>query len=152
MTTTDEPLAIRPPAWVRALGPVFLVVWLSVFLVEQRARDEFLVPGVAIALLVAAIVGRRLCSSVIGTADGRLTVRNNWSTRTFVRQEIEGVEIDRAGGRSGGGWAVWLWLADGTRHRLDVTEAPFLGPFAATLERQADEVRTWLDGRSHAFR
>jgi hypothetical protein len=151
VTATDEPLAFRPPGWARVLGPVFLVLWLSVFLFGQQARDELLVPGAIIALLVVAVVGRMLMSSVIGTEDGQLTVRNNWSTRTFVRDEIEGVEIDRAGGRSGRGWAVWLRLADGTRHRLDVTEAPFLGPFHATLERQADAVRAWLDGRHQAF-
>ena len=149
VTTTDEPLAIRPPGWARVLGPVFLVLWLSVFLV--RPRDEFLVPAVVIALLAAAVVGRMLLSSVIGTADGRLTVRNHWSTRTVDRDDIEGVEIDRADG-SGRGWALWLRLTDDTRLRLDVTEAPFLGPFAATLERQAAAVRTWLDGGYPALR
>jgi hypothetical protein len=151
VTATGEPLALLPPGWARLLGPVFLLLWLSGFLVGQQARDEFLAPGVIIALLAAVVVGRMLVSSVIGTEDGRLTVRNNWSTRTFDRDEIEGVEIDRAGGRSGRGWAVWLRLADGTRHRLDVTEAPFLGPFHATLEQQADAVRAWLDGRNQAF-
>ena len=151
MTTTDEPLALRPPRWVRVVGPVFLVLWLSVFLVQRQAWDAFLVPGVIIALLAAAVVGRMLLSSVIGTGDGRLTVRNNWSTRTFARDEIEGVEIDRADSRPGRGWAVWLQLSDGTRHRLDVTEAPFLGPFRATLEGQADAVSAWLDGRPQPF-
>ena len=150
MTTTDEPLAIRPPRWARVLGPVFLVLWLSVFLVRP-AHDELLVPGVVIALLVAAVVGRMLLSSVIGSEDGRLTVRNHWSTRTVVRDEIEDVEIDRAGG-TGRGWALWLRLADGTRLRLDVTEAPFLGPSSATLERQAVAVRIWLDGGYPALR
>jgi hypothetical protein len=149
VTTTGEPLTIRPPGWARVLGPVFLVLWLSVFLV--RPRDEFLVPAVVIALLAAAVVGRMLLSSVIGTGDGRLTVRNHWSTLTLVRDEIEDVEIDRAGG-SGRGWALWLRLTDGTRVRLDVTEAPFLGPFAATLEGQAVAVRTWLGGGSLAYR
>jgi hypothetical protein len=150
VTTTDEPLAIRPPGWARVLGPVLLAVWLSVFLFRPP-RDEFLVPGMVIALLAVAVVGRMLVSSVIGTVDGRLTVRNHWSTRTFVRAEIEGVEIDRAGG-AGRGWALWLRLDDGTRHRLDVTEAPFLGPSSATLEQQADAVRAWLDGRPYALR
>ncbi len=151
MTRTEEPLAIRPPGWARLLGPVFLVLWLSVFLVEEGARDGFLSAAVVIALLVAALVGRMLFTSVIGTGDGRLTVRNVWSTRTFDRLDILGVEIDRAGGRGGRGWAVWLVLDDGTRHRLDVTEAPFLGPSAATLERQSHAIRAWLDGRPHAY-
>ena len=146
MTRTGEPLAIRPPDWARVLGPVFLVAWLAVFLVEERARGEFLVPAVVIALVVAAVIGRMLFTSVIGTADGRLTVRNTWSTRTFARADILGVGVDRAGGRGGRGWAVWLLLDDGTRHRLDVTEVPFLGPSSATLERQAAAVRAWLNG------
>ena len=150
MRTTGEPLAIRPPGWARALGPVFLVLWLSVFL-TRPAGQEILLPGLVVAVLVVAVVGRMLMSSVIGTADGRLAVRNTWSTRTFVRDEIAGVAIDRAGG-SGRGWAVWLLLADGTRHRLDVTEAPFLGPFSATLERQAAELRIWLDRGTPVFR
>ena len=36
MRTTGEPLAIRPPGWARALGPVFLVLWLSVFLTKYQ--------------------------------------------------------------------------------------------------------------------
>ncbi len=151
MTTTDEPLAIRPPGWVRLLGPVLLAGWLSTFLVQEEARGGFLVLGVVVALLVATVVGRLLFSSVIGTDDGRLTVRNTWSTRTFAREDVLGVEIDRAGGRAGRGWAVWLVLDDGTRHRLDVTEVPFLGPSSTTLERQAGAVRGWLDGRPHAY-
>ncbi|TFV87952.1 hypothetical protein [Blastococcus sp. CT_GayMR16] len=144
MTRTDEPLDIRPPGWARVLGPVFLVGWLSVLLVSPPA-DEVLAPGLVIALLVAAVVGRMLMMSVIGTHGGLLTVRNHWSTRTFARDEIEDVEIDRAGG-SGRGWAVWLRLTDGERHRLDVTEAPFLGSFSATMEGQSVAIRMWLDG------
>ena len=149
MTTTGEPLALRPPGWVRVLGPVLLLAWVSVSVLQP---EEVPVLAIAVALLVVAVVGRMLFSSVIGTADGRLTVRNLWTTRTFLRQEIAAVGIDRAGGPAFRGWAVWLALDDGTRHRLDVTEAPFLGPSRATLERQAAEVRAWLDGRSPAFR
>ena len=148
MTTTDVPLAIRPPGWVRVLGPVLLAVWLSVFLLQDR--DGFPVLGVAVALLAAAVVGRLFFTSVIGTADGLLTVRNLWSTRTLPRGDIRSVGVDRAGGRAGRGWAVWLLLDDGTRHRLDVTEAPFLGPSSVTLEQQAAAVRGWLDGRPPA--
>ena len=149
MTTTGEPLALRPPGWVRVLGPVLLLAWVSVSVLQP---EEVPVLAIAVALLVVAVVGRMLFSSVIGTADGRLTVRNLWSTRTFLRQEIAAVGIDRAGGLAFRGWAVWLALDDGTCHRLDVTEAPFLGPSRATLERQAAEVRAWLDGRSPAVR
>lgn len=150
MTGTEGSLAIRPPHWVRVLGPVVLLVWLSVFFLSEPGGRFRLVGGV-IALLVAAVVARLLVTSVVGTADGRLTVRNTWSTRTFAREEIAGVEVDRAG-HPVRGWAVWLLLDDGSRHSLDVTEAPFLGPASATLERQAAAVRTWVSGRPHQHR
>ena len=148
MARTDEPLSIRPPDWVRVLGPVLLAGWLSVFLLQP---DGIPVVGVVIALVAAAVVGRLFFTSVIGTADGRLTVRNLWSTRTLPRADIVSAGVDRAGGRSGRGWAVWLLLDDGTRHRLDVTEVPFLGPSSATLDRQAASIRAWLDGRAGAL-
>jgi hypothetical protein len=144
---TEEPLVIRPPGWVRVLGPVLLLAWLSVFLAQERGSG-FLVVGGLIALAVAAVVGRLLFTGVVGTADGRLTVRNTWSTRTFDRVDVRGAGIDR----SGRGWAVWLVLEDGTRHRLDVTEVPFLGPSSATLDRQAAAIRRWLEDPPHALR
>ena len=148
MTATGEALAIRQPRWVRLLGPLFLVVWGSAFLSSDDGWGSFRVPGLVIAVVAVAFVGRMLFWSAIGTDDGRLTVRNAWSTRTFARTEIDGVEVDRVAGR---GWAVWLELAEGGRHPLDVTQTPFLGPSSSTLERQADAVRAWLDGRPHAF-
>jgi len=144
--TTGEELALRPPGWARLLGPVLLAAWLSVFVLQQ---DRVLVLGLVIALLAAAVVGRLFFTSAVGTADGRLTVRNVWSTRTFTRADIVSAGVERAGRR--GGWAVWLLLDDGTRHRLDVTEVPFLGPSSATLERQAAAVRAWLDRRPQPF-
>ena len=140
--TTGRPLDIRPPAWARVLGPLFLVVWVAWFLLGEQAPVRPL--GLAVALLAVLVVGRLFFTSVIGTPDGRLTVRNVWSTRTFAREEIDGVGVDRVPRR---GWAVLLVLADGGTHRLDVTEAPFLGPSQAVLERQAGEVRAWLEGR-----
>ena len=147
MTRTDEPLAIRPPAWVRVLGPLFLAGWLSVFVLRPGGVP---VLGVVIALAAAAVVGRLFFTSAIGTADGRLTVRNVWSTRTFTRVDIRSAGVDRAARRGGRGWAVWLLMEDGTRHRLDVTEVPFLGPSAPNLERQSGAVRAWLADRPGA--
>ncbi|MCF6506794.1 hypothetical protein E9549_05150 [Blastococcus sp. MG754426] len=149
MTSAEEPLAIRLPPWVRTLGPVLLALWLAEVVLRHQAWGRSLVPVVVLTGLVAVVVGRMLSWSVVGSADGRLTVRNTWSTRTFLRGEITAVGIDRAG-RPARGWAVFLLLDDGTRHRLDVTEAPFFGPSHDTLERQAAAVRAWLDGRAHA--
>jgi hypothetical protein len=148
VTATHEQLALRSPRWVRAFGVVFPVAWVYPFFARSELRGDFLVPVGVIAVLVVAVVVRTVFCSVVGTADGRLTVRNRWSTRTFVRAEVDGVGIDRANGR---GWAVFLLLADGSLHRLDVTEVPFLGPFLGKLERDAAAVREWVDGRPHSL-
>ena len=146
VATTSEPLALRSPAWVRALGVAFPVLWVYPFV--TRLRDGFLVPGAVVAVLVVALVVRAVLCSVVGTADGRLTARNRWSTRTFLRTDIRAVGIERPDGR---GWAVLLLLEDGSRHPLDVTETPFLGPSLGRLERQVAEIRAWLEGRPRSF-
>jgi hypothetical protein len=144
--TTNEPLALRAPVWVRTAGVAFPVLWVYPF--ATQLRDGFLVPGVAVAALLVALVVRTVLCSVVGTADGRLTARNRWSTRTFLRADIRAVGIERPDGR---GWAVLLLLEDGSRHPLDVTETPFLGPSLGRLERQVAEVRSWLEGRPRSF-
>lgn len=100
-----------------------------------------------ICALCAALAWRLFRLAAIGTPDGRLTVRNHWSTRSFAREEIAGVEIDRADGRFGRGWAIWLQLADGSHHRLDVSEVPFRRLFAGRLDHDAEALRMWLAGR-----
>ena len=143
VATTSEPLALRSPGWVRTLGVLFSAAWAWPFF----SRD-LLIPAGIIALVVVAVVVRTVFCSVVGTADGRLTARNRWSTRTFVRADIRGVGIERPSGR---GWAVLLLLEDGSRHPLDVTETPFLGPSLGRLERQVAEVRAWLEARPPSF-
>jgi hypothetical protein len=100
--------------------------------------------GYVVALVAIVFIARLVFLSVIGTADGRLTVRNHWSTRTLAVHEIDDVVIDRADGRGGNGWAVFLSLQDGSRHRLDVTEVPFRQLFGRGLERDAESVRAWV--------
>jgi hypothetical protein len=153
VSAANEQFALRSPSWVRTFGAAFAVAWVYPAFFPAAVRDAFLLPGAIIAVLVVAVVARMSASSVVGTGDGRLTVRNVWSTRTFQRVEIHGVGIDRVDGRLGRarGWALFLALEDGTLHRLDVTETPFLGPCRGRLERQADELRAWIDGRPQPF-
>ena len=149
----SQQVALRPSGWVRALGAAFAVIWPCAF-VADPPQGYYLLPGVVLTLVVVAFLLRVTVCSVIATADGRLTVRNIWSTRTFLREQVDLVGIDRADGWLGAarGWALFLVLADGSRHRLDVTEVASPGPVRGRLERQADEVRTWLDGRSPSVR
>ena len=102
--------------------------------------------AVLVIAVAAGSAARMVVLGVTGTADGRPTVRDPWSTRTFQRAEIAGVEVDRADGRSSTGWVAWLRLADGSRHRLDVTRVPFRTPFPGRLDRDAAAIRAWLDG------
>jgi hypothetical protein len=144
-----QQVALRLSGWVRALGAAFAVVWPCTFFADPPP-GYYLLPGAVLTVLVVLFLLRVTVCSVIATADGRLTVRNIWSTRTFRREEVDLVGIDRADGwlRADRGWALFLVLADGSRHRLDVTEVASPGPVRGRLERQADEIRGWLDGRS----
>ncbi len=154
MATTGEQLALRPPAWVRALGAAAVAGWLYAFLSDPPA-GRYLLPGALLTVLVIAFLLRVAVCSVVATADGRLTVRNIWSTRTFPREDVEVVGIDRADGwlRRGRGWALFVVLADGSRHRLDVTEAPSLASTSLVrLEQQAAAIRAWAEGRPRTSR
>ena len=142
----DVQLSIRPPRWARVCIAVFLPVWSYFFVLSDHEGTAGLV-GYGVALAAILFIARMAFLSVIGTADDRLTVRNRWSTRTFARHEIDDVEIDRADGRAGQGWAAFLRLDDGSRHRLDVTEVPFRRTVGQTLEKDAEAVRAWVAGR-----
>ena len=145
MTTTDGHLALRTPAWVRTLGAVLVLGWMYPLVHDPPPPGFVLVGGILAVLLTVFVVRASVCQAV-ATADDRVSVRNVWSTRTFSRDEIDGVVIDRADGSFREGWAVCLVLRDGSRCRLDVTAVPFLGPARDRLERQADAVRAWVAG------
>jgi hypothetical protein len=151
VTTTGPQLALRTPVWIRALGTAFVLAWLYP-LASDPPRAGFLLLAAILAVVLTVFVVRMSICHVVATVDGRLRVRNVWSTRTFGQDEIDGVVIDRADARLREGWAVILVLADGSRHPLDVTAAPFLGQSVRRLERQAEEVRAWLDGRPQPVR
>jgi hypothetical protein len=150
VTTMDGPLALRTPVWVRALGTAFVLGWLYP-LVSDPPQAGFLLLAVILAVVLTVFVVRASVCQVVATVDGRLTVRNIWSSRTFRRDEIAAVTVDRADEWFREGWAVVLVLDDGSRYRLDVTAVPFLGPALGRLEGQADAVRAWVDGRPQPF-
>ena len=108
-------------------------------------------PGWAIrivmSLLVAALCWRLFRLAAIGTTEGRLVVRNHWRDRTLHRQDVAEVSVASVH-RGSFGKAVALTLRDGSSVRLDVTEAPF---GTRRLERQASQVREWVEGRPQQF-
>ncbi len=135
------------------MGPVWVAV-LSVFFVSTIVSGVVPLrgdPGRAASLLIcvfAAALGWRLFRlAALGTADGRLVLRNHWRDRTLHRDDVTGVTVERVG--RGGNRSVHLRLRDGSTVGLDVTEVPFLG--RGRLERQADEVRAWLSERPGPF-
>ena len=146
MRTAAEPPAAAPPPVGAGVGPGLLPVWAGLFLVPGDGTDDLPLPAVLVIAVAAGSAARMVVLGVTGTADGRPTVRDPWSTRTFQRAEIAGVEVDRADGRSGTGWAAWLRLTDGSRHHLDVTQVPSRTLFSGRLDRDAATIRAWLDG------
>lgn len=61
--------------------------------------------------------------------------------------------VDRANHGFPTGWTVWLVLHDGSRHRVRLTEAPFLPGFIDTLQHHAARLRAWIyaPGRPQPF-
>jgi hypothetical protein len=145
VTATDGLLALRTPVWVRTLGAAFVLAWLHP-LVSDPPEAGFLLLAMVLAVVLTVFVVRASVCQAVAAPDGRLTVRNIWTSRTFRRDEIAEVTVDRADGWFREGWAVVLVLTDGSRHRLDVTAVPFLGPALGRRERQAGAVRAWVDG------
>lgn len=142
MTSTDAPLRIRPPLWARVFVVLFVPFWLWIWFTQRSEGAD--VVGWLVAAFGVALAVRMLVMGVVGTADGRLTVRNQFTTRTFDRTELADAVVDRADGRIGTGWTVWLVLRDGGRHRIQLTETPFLPGFKTLLARDAARVRTWI--------
>jgi hypothetical protein len=142
---SDGTLRIRQPAWARVVFAAFVPVWLWIWFTQQDAGHP--APLVwAVAAFAVAVGARMFVMGVDGTADGRLVVRNQLWTRTFRREELADAVVDRGSrlGLAASGWTVWLVLQDGSRHRVQLTEAPFRTGFAGRLERQAEEIRRWI--------
>ena len=144
MTAADPELHIRPPLWARAWIVVFLPVWIWVSFSQSDG------PGAVLFAAFGVALGARLfVMGAVGTADGRLTVRNQFTTRTFYRDELADAVVDRADGRIGTGWTVWLVLRDGSRHRVQLTEVPFRPGFDGALAREAARLRAWIQAPGH---
>ncbi|MGY1593082.1 hypothetical protein ACI79D_13970 [Geodermatophilus sp. SYSU D00708] len=150
MATVDQELHIHLPLWARVWIVVFLPVWLWIIFHQPDG------PGLAgwlIAAFGVALGTRMFMMGAVGTADGRLTVRNQFTTRTFRRDELTDAVVDRADGRFGTGWTVWLVLRDGSRQRVQLTEVPFRSGFNGALERNAERLQAWIHapGRPQPF-
>ena len=73
-------------------------------------------------------------------------VGNLFRTLTVPRADVGSVEIDDAG-PMGRGFAIYVRTHEDLRFRLDVTQWPFPAP----LERRAEALRSWRDGRPQAY-
>ena len=144
MTTADVQLELRPPRWARAWAVVFPALFAGFFLFVVRPQGNVWLGAFVVFVFAPALSWRLFRLAALGTADGRLVVRNHWRDRVVPRDDIAEVGVERharAANRS-----VTLRLRDGGAVRLDVTETPFAGPFRGRLERQAAEVREWVKG------
>jgi hypothetical protein len=141
MPAAEQDLHIHPPLWARLWIVVFLPAWL--WIVFQQSDGPGIV-GWLVAAFGVALGARMFVMGAVGTSDGRLTIRNQFTTRTFHRDELADAVIDRAHGRFGTGWTVWLVLHDGSRHHVQLTETPFRPGFISALERHAARLRAWI--------
>ena len=141
MTTIGPALRIRPPLWARAALALFAVAWVVLWL--TGLRDQRI--GWILAPAGLVITYRTATMGVVGTPDGRLVVRNQLYTRTFRREDLADAVVDRAA-RGGwpSGWVVWLAERDGSRSRVQVTEAPVRSALGARLDETAEQLRGWI--------
>jgi len=143
-------LALRPPTWLRAFVAVFPIAFAAFFLVAVRPDGPVWIGAVAVFVFAPLLAWRQFRLAAIGTADGRLVVRNQWRDRTLDRAAVAEVGVDRRAGSTNR--SVTLRLRDGSALRLDVTETPFAGPFRGRLDRQAAAVQAWVDGTPQPYR
>ena len=141
MTAVQPALRITAPLWARAFIVLFLLAWVWIWATQVHGRP---IAGWLAAAGGVLLGARMFVMGAVGSPDGRLTVRNQFSTRTFDRHELSDAVVDRANGPRGSGWAVFLVLADGSRHPVQITQAPLLRLFALRLERDADRLRRWI--------
>ena len=105
-------------------------------------------PVVAVGSVLAVVTARQ---RVDAFPDGRLVVRNRFSSRSLTRDDVEDVAAGTHGGGPLPNWRVELVLADGSAHPLTVTERPALPGVRARVERDAARLREWLTGRPAPF-
>ena len=97
-------------------------------------------------VFAALVSWQQLRLAVIGTDDGRLVVRNRWSTRRLDREEISGAGITDMSGFAS---AVSLQLRDGSGLALDATEG--IRSRRGRMERDAAALRAWLQQRPQPY-
>jgi hypothetical protein len=150
VTIADAQLSLRTPVWARVWTAVFpvILVFLFLFVIPRENGPAWL--GGLVALVLAPVLSWRLFRlAAVGRSDGLMSIRNHWRDRTVRRDDIAEVRVHQSAGSSNR--SVALALRDGSIIRLDVTEVPFGGPFKARLDRQAAEVRAWVEGRPRPF-
>ena len=141
MTTVGPELRIAPPLWARAWIVLFLAIWIWIWVtqIDGGGAAGWLAAGLGVCLGI-----RMFVMGAVGSTDGRLTVRNQFSTRTFGREELSDAVVDGANGPRGFGWAVFLVLADGSRHQVQITQVPVRRWFERRLQRDAARLREWM--------
>jgi hypothetical protein len=141
VTTTDQQVTLRTSVWARAVAVVYpMVVAWFVFSRGPIGRLPIPVSGVLFALVLLG-AWRRFRIAVIGTADGRLVIRNMWQDLVLLREDVVGVSSGRP--------SPWrshilsLQSRDGSTVRLHAALTSFGGPFRGRFERQVAEIRQW---------
>jgi len=135
------PLPLRVAAGgVMIAGLVVLGSWILRDI--RNGQPGPIVASLVFTLLWLIIGWRSSSAAVIGLADGRLIVRNQFRTRTFERHQIEDVRPSSGGPFSQTQGALQLLLTDGSVLMLQATVSPPF--FGRRSQRQLEELRSWL--------
>lgn len=148
MTALAPDLVLRPRPWIRGFLVVFPIAFAASYLLVVRPEGPVWVDALIVFVFAPLLAWRLFRLAAVGTADGRLVVRNQWRDRTVHRDDVDRVVIGRSRNRGG---SVHLELADGSTLELDVTEVPFRPLFGARLERSAASLEDWSSGRPQPF-
>jgi hypothetical protein len=144
----------QPPAALVLYAASFVVAaGMVVFFVTQQFVQanafSLVFPVVLTGIVVYNVATVR--SRAWAHADGRLVVRNRFSTRTLQRTDVDRVLV---GGQASldNPRRVELLLTDGEVLPLVGTEAPPLPGVRARLERDAEQLRAWVTGTPTPYR
>lgn len=93
-SAVTPPVHLRIPTWMRIYGTVFSVLWFGMLVVMivvivSSGEPAAAIMPVGMGVFGVLVIGRVFRIGVRSSGDN-LLVRNNFSTRTLQRSEIEG--------------------------------------------------------------
>jgi hypothetical protein len=138
-------VSIRLPFPVRIFVLVYSACWtafVTLMMIIGRPVASVLV-GIAFICFGFFASGRMLRLGIDATGNGRLIVRNGWTTRAFSRSDIEDFRLLKRGSAFGQKSIVMLLTPTHDSLIVDVTRTVGLGFGRSRVDRQLQLLRDW---------